>query len=246
VSVTRKTIVPMTAAPMIAQASTSQRPSAGPCRSSAALHPAAQWSFRRHPVGDSAPGNVHHLLKCAERSEPAAEEPPSDKYQHQHCGCQYQAQGVHVGHPPRHRPPGGNTVQALSSPPSGHHASADCPPDVTWPVACQPTTVITTAWIACRVPRAYAPQAAAWGGTRTRTSVALGLRSVRSPCIVIDVSSWSAGRQASPELCITGSGWSASQEDRWIADGEVWRRRPGALGAVRCSSSMWGALAGRS
>jgi|BarGraIncu01122A_1022018.scaffolds.fasta_scaffold05582_4 hypothetical protein len=63
-------------------------------------------------------------------------------------------------------------------------------------------------------------QAAAWRGTRTGTSVALGLRSVRSSCIVIDVSSWSAGRQASPGLCITASGWSASQEDRWIADGE--------------------------
>src|SRR5664280_2346289 len=63
-------------------------------------------------------------------------------------------------------------------------------------------------------------QAAAWRGTRTGTSVALGLRSVRSSCIVIDVSSWSAGRQASPGLCITAPGWSASQEDRWIADGE--------------------------
>ena len=50
--------------------------------------------------------------------------------------------------------------------------------------------------------RALPPQAAARRGTRTRTSEALGLRSVRSSCTVIDVSSWSAGRQASPGLCI--------------------------------------------
>gem|GEM_PF-2298274 len=113
-----------------------------------------------------------------------------------------------------------HTVQAPSIPPNGHHASADSPPDVTWPTACQPTTAITTAWIACRAQRVFAPQAAARRGTRTRTSVVLGLRSVRSSCMVIDVSSWWAGRQASPGLCITASGWSASQEDRWIADGE--------------------------
>src|ERR1035437_9431995 len=66
----------------------------------------------------------------------------------------------------------------------------------------------------------------------TRTSVALGLRSVRTSCMVIDVSSWSAGRQASPGLCITASGWSASQEDRWIADGEGMEAK--ARSARRC------------
>lgn len=62
--------------------------------------------------------------------------------------------------------------------------------------------------------------------------MALGLRSVRSYCIVIDVSSWSAGRQASPGLCITASEWLASQEDRWIADGEGMEAK--ARSARRC------------
>ena len=114
-----------------------------------------------------------------------------------------------------------STVQAPSIPPSGHHASADSPPDVTWPTACQPTTANTRAWMACRAQRVLAPQVAARRGTRTRTSAsAPGLLPVRSSCMVIGVSSWWAGRQASPGLCITASGCSPSQEDRWIADGE--------------------------
>jgi hypothetical protein len=69
-------------------------------------------------------------------------------------------------------------------------------------------------------PSRSLPRAAARRGTRTLASVALRLRSVRSSCMVIGVFSWRAGRQASFGLCIGASGWSVSQEDRWIADGE--------------------------
>ena len=50
--------------------------------------------------------------------------------------------------------------------------------------------------------------------------MSLGLRSVRYSCIVLDVSSWSAGRQASPGLRIHRVRMVGESGDRWITDGE--------------------------
>src|ERR1035437_3502202 len=129
----------------------------------------------------------HHFLQRAGRAEPAAEEPLRDRASTSTVAASTRLE-VCTWATAR---PVVSTVQTPSIPPNGHHASADSPPDVTWPTACQPTTATTTAWMACRAQRTFDPQLFGRRGTRTRTSAAAsGLLPVRSSCMVIDVSSW--------------------------------------------------------
>src|SRR5450759_87763 len=109
-------------------------------------------------------------------------------------------------------------------------------PDVTRPTACQPTSATSAPCTACRAQGTLDPQAFGRRGTRTRTwAAAVGLLSVRSIYVVIDVSSWWVGRQARPNSA------SPRQDGRPVrrTDGsqmeKVWRLLIAPQGSWRIS-----------
>src|ERR1035437_10259881 len=229
-SATRKTIVPVTAAPMIAQASTSQRPQ----RRTLSIRrhrsmPALRSSLRRsRRSGGTRSGTARPALCTISCSVPSGQSQPQKNPR------PTRARTSTV--PARTRlevctwatvRPVVHTVQAPSIPPNGHPASADSPPDGTWPTACQPTTAITTAWIACRAQRVFAPQAAARRGTRPGHRWCWG----SGPFVLLAWSSTSP--PGGPGCRVRPDSASPRQDGRQVrrTDGsqmeKVWRRNSG-------------------